>query len=115
MRYRALDADNDMQFGLGGLNYLVNTPEGVAQAVRTRLLLLTGEWFLDTTEGTPYAEQVLGFGTQSTRDLAIRTRILETQGVSDIVEYSSEVIGREFIVTAKIDTVYGLATIVEAL
>jgi len=104
-----------MQFGLGGLNYLVDTPEAVAQAVRTRLLLLTEEWFLDTTEGTPFAGQVLGYGTESTRDLAIRERILGAQGVRDIVEYSSEVVGRAFTVTARIDTVYGLATIVEAL
>src|ERR1035437_4848234 len=116
MRYRALDADGDMTFGQGSGNYLVNTPAAVAQAVATRLKLFTEEWFLDQTEGTPYATQVFGFGTDSTRDLAVRTRILETQGVTDIVDYSSEVVNdsegptnrRRFVVTATLDTLYGL-------
>lgn len=39
---------------------LVNSPEAVAQAIKTRFLLWYGQWFLDTTEGTPWIQSVLG-------------------------------------------------------
>jgi hypothetical protein len=117
MRYRALDADGDFSFGLGSANFLVDSPEAVAQLVLTRLRLMTGEWFLDTTEGTPYATEILGSGTSSTRDLAVQERILETQGVTGIADYASVVdpSTRAFTVAATIDTIYGQTTITAAL
>jgi hypothetical protein len=78
---------------------------------------MTGEWFLDTTEGTPYATEILGSGTSSTRDLAVQERILETQGVTGIADYASVVdpSTRAFTVAATIDTIYGQTTITAAL
>ena len=111
MRYRALDAAGDMTFGAGSANFLVNSPDAVAQAVMTRLRLLTGEWFLDTSEGTPYATQILGRNTEATYDQAIRERILDTEGVTELVRYSSSLVGRRLSIDATIDTVYGQATI----
>ncbi len=115
MRYRALDADGDMTFGLGPRNFLVNTPEAVAQAVMTRLRLLAGEWFLDSEEGTPYTTQILGRNTEATYDQAIRERILDTQGVTALASYSSSLVGRRLSVDATIDTIYGQATLSEVL
>lgn len=112
MRVRQLDADFDMTFGQGSLNFLVNSPEAVVQCAMTRLRLETGEWFLDVTEGTDYRTQVLGFGTLNTRDIEIRQRILGTQGVTDIVEYSSDTsVDRVFSVTALANTLYGVANV----
>lgn len=112
MRYRALDVNKDMQFGQGSLNFFVNSPDAVAQAARTRLKLEVGEWFLDVTAGTPYRTQVVGYGTQHSRDIAIRNRILGTQGLTEIVAYSSSVdVNRKFKVTAEADTLYGVANI----
>ncbi len=53
MRYRREDDDGDYTFGRGDDTWLINTPEAVAQAVKTRFLLWYGQWFLDTTAGTP--------------------------------------------------------------
>lgn len=112
MRYRALDASGDMTFGHGSANFLVNSPEAVAQAALTRLRLQEGEWFLDVTEGTPYQTEILGYGTAKSRDVAIRNRILGTPGLTDIVEYSSSVApGRKFSVDAQANTLYGVANI----
>lgn len=113
MRYRALDENGDYSFGRGSDNFLVDSPDAVAQLVQTRLKLWTGEWFLDQTEGTPYKEQVLGKGTSATRDLAIQERILETQGVTGIADYASIVdpSTRAYTVGATIDTIYGQTTI----
>ncbi|EKH5089394.1 hypothetical protein O5Q68_004428, partial [Salmonella enterica] len=53
MRYRREDAEGDYTFGCGDDTWLINSPEAVAQAVKTRFALWYGQWFLDKTEGTP--------------------------------------------------------------
>jgi hypothetical protein len=111
MRYRQLSATGDYQFGTGVL-FLSNIPQAVAQAIQTRLRLLKGEWFLDTSQGLN-TDLILGVRTQGTRDIEIKRVILETQGVKELLAYSSNVQGRSFIVTATVDTVYGQTTIME--
>lgn len=113
MRYRKLDADDDYVFGGSSNNFLVNTPDAVAQAVLTRLRLLRGEWFLDTTAGMPWATAVFGKNTQGTADAAIRACILGTTGVTEITAYSSSIDSttRKLTVTATINTLYGSTTI----
>ncbi len=110
MRYRALDKDGDMQFGRSGTVY-ADTPEAVAQAVRTRLNLMAGEWFANLAEGTPYSSEVLGTLTQGTRDAAIKSRVAETPGVEEITDYSSSVENRVMSVSVTISTIYGSATV----
>lgn len=112
MRYRKLTTDGDYSFGSGNANYYVDNAEAVGQAVITRLKLLTGEWFLNDEEGTPYSTQILGNNTASTRDLAVKNRILETPGVKKLMSYASQVVERAFFVQATIETIYG-ASVVE--
>jgi len=113
MRYRTLDANDDYTFGQNGQNFLINSPEAVGQAVLTRLRLIAGEWFLDKTVGVPYDTEILGAGTENTRDLAYQTVILQTTGVTGIVEYASYLnpTTRAFVVAATINTIYGQTTI----
>lgn len=109
MRYRRLTDSGDYQFGHGGADYLVDSAELVAQSVMTRLLLMQGEWFLDVTEGTPFATEILGTGTKSLYDLAIQTRVLETNGMLDngISDYESSLVDRALSVTMTINTIFG--------
>jgi hypothetical protein len=110
MRYRQLSPTGDFTFGQGSQNYLANSPETVAQAVLTRLKLIQGEWFLDTTAGTPWGS-VLGRNTQATADLTIQTVILQTQGVDHLISYSSsvDIAARTLTVSCEIATIYGAA------
>jgi len=89
MRYRRLSAADDYTFGQGSANFLVDSPATVAQSILTRLRLWEGEWFLDTTEGTPWLQKILGAGHKAIYDLAITTRVLETRGVTGIENYES--------------------------
>lgn len=116
MRYRKLDANGDYVIGTGS-DFYVDQPEAVAQAVLTRLSLWTGDWFLDSTEGTPYRGDVMGKYNQISHDAAIKQRILQTPGVDSILSYSSSFDGntRALSVSATIDTIYGQATISEIL
>lgn len=117
MRLRKWDKDGDVQYGHGQADYWTDTPEGVAQAVVQRLRLLRGEWFLDTSEGTPYVGGVLGKHTAGSHDPVIRARILETDGVQSLDEYSSSANPdtRTLTIAATITTIYGQATIQEVL
>ena len=117
MRYRKLDGSGDFTLGHGLADFHADSPECVAQAVVTRLRLLAGEWFLDLTDGTPYAPAVLGKHTKESYDFVIRRRVLETEGVTEIEEYESMFDGetRKLTVNIRITTVYGPAVITEVL
>lgn len=112
MRYRKLDANGDYVLGQGTA-FLVNSSAAVAQAVQTRLALFLGEWFVDISDGTPWYSQILGKRNGRGYDSAIRQRILQTQGVTSIVSYSSSYNGnsRSLSVTATINTIYGQTTV----
>lgn len=113
MRYRREDDDGDYTFGQGDDTWLINSPETVAQAIKTRFLLWYGQWFLDTTEGTPWIQSVLGKQKPETYNLAIRQRILETRGVNSIQSFDTTLntSSRRVVFTATIDTIYGTTTV----
>ena len=109
MKYRVLDLNGDYTFGRASGNHIKDTPETVAQAVRTRLGLIQGEWFLNTSLGTPYNSKILGAGMVATYDRAIQEVILKTRGVKSLVAYSSSIdpTTRAASVNCTIDTIYG--------
>lgn len=111
MRYRQLTADGDSTTFSGHTAFLINTPAAVAQAVMTRLNLWQGQWFLDNTVGTPWMQQVIGYGTQDARNAAIQNTILGTPGVNQIVSYTSKIVNRQLQVACTINTIYGNTTI----
>ncbi|KLU14358.1 MULTISPECIES: hypothetical protein [Xenorhabdus] len=111
MRYRREDSNGDYSFGQGDNTFWINSPDAVAQAVKTRLNLWRGDWFLDIAEGTPYREAVLEKNYASA--MAIRERILGTEGVTEIVslDASRNPDTRKITLTATINTHYGRATV----
>jgi hypothetical protein len=113
MRYRREDANGDYTFGQGDNTFLVNSPDCVAQAVFTRFQLWQGQWFLNTTEGTPYLQSILGKQPADVYSLAVRDRISGTQGVNSIQSFDSNNNGttRRVSFTATIDTIYGTTTV----
>jgi hypothetical protein len=108
-----LSVDGDYTFGQGSANFWINSPDGVAQSVQTRLLLWEGEWFLDNTVGTPYAQQILGYNTKSLYDMAIKSRILGTPGVTSIESYNSvfDPATRSLTISCTINTQYSVTPI----
>lgn len=116
MKYRVLSDTGDYVFGLGVGEFHVNTPAGVAQAVKTRLLLAQGEWFLDSREGTPYSTQILGEGTLELYDQAIQERILGTKGVTGLESYASYLDpNRNLTVSCIVNTQYGQVQLQQSL
>lgn len=109
MRNRKLTENGDYTFGNGQLDFWRDVPEAVAQAVKTRLLLWLGEWFLNIEDGTPYMQGILGKYSKQAADVTIQDRALGTQGVIGITQYSStlDVDNRSLTVTMLVDTIYG--------
>ncbi|SCC69812.1 hypothetical protein [Kosakonia oryziphila] len=113
MRYRREDANGDYTFGRGDDTWLINSPEAVAQAIKTRFLLWYGQWFLDTTAGTPWIQSVLGKQKPEIYNMAIRQRILDTAGVDSISDFNITVdtSTRRVSFTATVNTIYGTTTV----
>jgi hypothetical protein len=110
MRYRQLDPQGDYTIGKP---FLVNTPQTVAQAAQTRLKLWKSEWFVDTSDGTPWVGSasspgILGKNYGRDPNVFIKRRILGTPGCTGITAYSSSSNGvtRALTVTATISTQY---------
>lgn len=120
MRYRKLDVNGDYSFGHGQADFYRDVPDAPGQATKTRLALFTGEWFLDLAEGTPWGGfpintqvvgrgLVLGKGNRAIRELVIKERILDTQGVLSIDDFSSFVDSNQRFMSfsATVTTIYG--------
>lgn len=110
MRIRRVDLVNgDRLFGSSQLDYYHDIPEAVALLVLYRLRLNLGEWFADSTRGTPWATKVLGERTQATRDIVVRDQVQTTQGVAGVVAYASQtdMNTRTWNCQMTINTVYG--------
>lgn len=94
---------HDLVFRDGDVVMEVN----VAQAVKIALLFVTGEWFLDRSDGVPYFSQIFTKAPNLDHIAAIyRKTILAVPGVKDLLEFSLDFTAatRELIVRWKADT-----------
>lgn len=109
MRYRKLTDDGDYTFGNGQTDFYRDVPEAVGQAVKTRLLLWLGEWFLDIEEGTLFMQGILGKYSETEANVTIQDRVLGTLGLTDLQNYVSDrnPDTRALSVEFDINTIYG--------
>lgn len=111
MRVRKM-VNGDMSFGAGSLNYFINDPAGVGQVIGTRLGLHKGDWFLDTSDGTNWDGEILGYHTESSRNAEVRNRITGTVGVNQILSFSASVDhNRKYNLAAQVETQYSVTPI----
>lgn len=91
MTYRALSPSGDYTFGCGPGQGFLTGAAAVAQAIKTRLMLFYGEWFLSITDGLPLWQQILGTSGSNKKivDNLFQTRILGTANVTGISSFSS--------------------------
>lgn len=117
MRIRKVDESGDYVFGHGAADFHVDVPDGPALLASERLRLWRGDWYQDTSDGTPYRERVLGRHTETVRDLVLRARILGTEGIASIDAYDAALNGetRQLEVEAEVSTAYGAASVNTAL
>jgi hypothetical protein len=102
-----------MTFGNGQSDFYRDSVDAVAQSVWTRLKLWAGEWFIDTADGTPYQQAALGVGKAATIGPAIRSRIIDTPGVTGLSDFSLVIDAdtRQASIRATISSQYGTAPV----
>ncbi len=85
-----IDQDtNDLYLEPSGNLAIARAAKAVGEHVRQRLMTFQGEWFLDTTAGVPWLEQI--FAREYDPALAeavVKAEILNTDGVSEIISFS---------------------------
>lgn len=86
----ALDqASNDLFLSADGNLAMVTTAEAVGQHARQRLQTYRGEWFLDTTAGVPWLNDILGSSYDpALAESVVKAEILDTDGVAEITSFS---------------------------
>jgi hypothetical protein len=91
--------------------------DAVAQAVKTNLLLLRGEWWEDLGEGLPLFQNILGQPGSPDNlkavDLIVKDRILNTQGVASVDSFQSSYENRRYSISCTITTNTGQKAAVE--
>lgn len=93
----------------------------MTQAIKTRLGLLKGEWWEDTSTGLPLFQSILGkVGTVdniSLVDTLIKAQIVGTTDVTGIESFSStfDSTARKYSFSCTANTKYGTVTVTETL
>lgn len=90
---------------------LVDGAARVAQQIKVTLLMFLGEWFLDTSFGVPYLEEILVKNPKFAGiNALLRARIIDVPGVTRIraltMDFNRQ--GRALTVTFNAETPFGL-------
>lgn len=86
-----LTPSGDISATAGKINLLSTVQEAVVQRLNTKLKTFTGEWFLNTTYGTPYRQQLIGKGLSiQERDALLIDLINDDPDVQRIVYFQSD-------------------------
>ncbi len=104
-RVRQIDGDHDWTFGKGRNDYLRDN-SAVAQNIDTRLSSFLGDCFFDLTAGIDWFN-LLGSKNQLALNLAISAVILNTEGVTGILQLVAALdSARNFTVQYEVQTTY---------
>lgn len=96
----------------------VEDEEQIRQFLKIKLKTFFGECAFNTDKGVKYFEEIfIKEPNKSTVDGIIKGTIIDTDGVLEIIEYSSEISreNREVSIDTNIRTVFGDITFVEVL
>jgi hypothetical protein len=109
MLVRRIDGNHDMTLG-HGIADMAAEAEACAQNVKTRLLLLQQEWFLDTDAGVPWLQDIMVKPANlALAESIIKRTILETEDVSELRSFtvSFDRNTRRLTIAATVATIYG--------
>lgn len=83
MRVRELDKNHDWTFGRSKSNYL-NGSDAIAQSVKTKLLSLKNDWFLNRKDGTAWFDYLDKNPNTQALEMDCKRKILGIKGVEEI-------------------------------
>jgi hypothetical protein len=81
----AIDPDTNDLFIDGNSLAVVRDAEAVGQHARQRLMTFRGEWFLDTTAGVTWLDEIFGRAYDpALAEAIVKTELVQTDGVESI-------------------------------
>ncbi|NJR73230.1 MAG: hypothetical protein HC773_05160 [Scytonema sp. CRU_2_7] len=89
---------------------IVTDEDQLAQNLKIRLQFFLGEWFLNTGVGVPFYSEILVKNPNVANiDAIIKAQILDTVGVSQLLEYNSSFSNalRSYSINFTVRTIYG--------
>lgn len=107
MTVRRIQDDGDI--ATSGTQFLTDAEE-IAQTIKTRLKLFSGEYFRNILDGTAWFEVVLGKGQPlELKEAVIKRRIIQTQGVASIFKFDADfdLNPRQYSISAGVVTPFG--------
>lgn len=105
MIFRALDDNHDWMWGKGKSDFLtVNAAIGAN--IKTRLLSWVGDCFFDQNAGIDWWNRLGSKNQRALLELDLKRVILQSEGVTGIVSFDTNLTGRRFTASYVVSTVY---------
>lgn len=86
MIVRGLDSDHDWTFGNGRANYLTES-EAIKQCIKTKLLSLQNNWFLNFEDGIAWFDYLEKNPNTTQLERDIKAAINSVDGVTSIISF----------------------------
>ncbi len=105
MIIRNLDSSHDFTFGSGLANYISSNP-AIALNIETRILSWIGDCFFDTGAGIDWANRLGSKNQQKILQADLQRIILQSYGVTGIMNFGIIIVNRAFTATYTINTIF---------
>ena len=105
MIFRHIDNNHDFTFGSGPANYISGNA-AIGLNIETRILSWVGDCFFDTGAGIDWSNRLGGKNQQALLQLDLRRIILQSYGVTGIVNLSVTLTGRSFYASYTVNTIF---------
>ena len=104
MKIRALDSNKDWSFGKG-LSFYAIDQKAINQNIETRLLEWKNDCFFQLKAGVDWRNR-LGGKSVVLLNAELRNVLIQTDGVLEIIELSSDIVNRSLKISYNVKTVF---------
>lgn len=105
MIFRALDENHDWKWGKGKQDFLKDN-DAIGMNIKTRLLSWGGDCFFDQNAGIDWWNRLGSKNQRALLELDLKRVILQSEGVTGIVSFDTNVVGRRFSASYVVETIY---------
>lgn len=105
MIFRNLTAEHDWAFGSGKQNF-VDRQTAIGLNIKTRLLSWVGDCFFDQLAGIDWVNRLGSKNQKTLLELDLRRVILQSEGVTGIIDFDTVLAGRFFTANYSVNTIY---------
>lgn len=105
MIFRNLTEEHDWCFGAGKAN-MTSLNQAIGLNIKTRILSWVGDCFFDQNAGIDWWNRLGSKNQRTLLELDLRRQIQQSEGVTGIVEFQTNLIGRKFSASYTVTTIY---------